>query len=160
MFYNDLVEHLTNCNLDPNFDCRCDIGVGSWWPNVNRTGIDFLSPHGQDSFIVLTTKDNLSVSNEITFFVKAFEPEVWILIILLSFCFIILKFLDRRFAFDSITSTTVVQEDGTKWENFKIYLLKNNLRLFRLRRAVQSTRKFNPNFYPPPPSPLPNKYKF
>lgn len=141
--YNDLLQHITNCSLDPAFDCKCDIGVGSWWQSINRTGVDFLTSHGSESISVLTTKDNLFSSNQLMFLFNAFEPLVWVLIILLCLCFIGLKLLDNRFSV--VIPTTFQHTNATmmpsKWQRLKRYMLKNSA-LHRLRKSTESTGMF------------------
>lgn len=77
-------------------ECKCDIGIGSWWENSGRTAVEFLPPYGHDGFYVVVHIDNTWAKHNFFFFVEAFPLEVWISIAGLMFCFTLLKLMDGR----------------------------------------------------------------
>lgn len=126
-------------------ECSCDMGVGGWMLNRERLGrVDYVTPFVIDGLEVLVHVDSTSSSTRGAFFFTAFTAYVWVSVFALVIVFTFLKLLDRRFAppdhsYESLPPTE------PRFQRVKHFLLKSRIPL-RLRKAVQSTRKYPSNF--------------
>lgn len=127
--------------------CNCDIGVGGWAVNEDRKNrVDFIEPFVFDSYRVLTHIDNTHASTNSTFFLTSFSPDVWVSIFGLFVIFTLLKMLDERFAPRS-NGFQPLPRDASRFRKIKHELLKSEVP-YRLRHAIQSTRKLFQKYLP------------
>lgn len=143
--WNALADHMIACThpdggLRDDPDCKCDLGVGGWFETPARLELGFLPPFAYDARRVVVHVDDTSYSTDGGFFLKAFDPIVWVLTAVLIVLFAALKLLDRRFVPRRQETVEIPPSERGRFRRARRFLLKNAT-LFRMRRALQSVCK-------------------
>lgn len=138
---------LANCTrpdgtVRKNENCKCDIGIGSWWETSNRTTVAFLPPHGHVGCGVVVHVDNITGKQNIWFFFQTFTVSVWAGIAALIVAITILKVMDGRFA--PVGKPLKVPSDRRFRCPAWTRVIFDGVTYTRLKRAFQDTGIFLP----------------
>lgn len=145
--FTDFIYKMERCTVAPGVvnqddpSCLCDIGAAGFANNPQRMGrVDFVSNFANDEYRVITHVDNTATTTGGAFFITSFSLGTWMAVLSLAVLFTFLKLLDRRFAPPEDAYKPL--KSGYWFQRKRHFVLKSKL-FFRLRKATESTRKYN-----------------